>query len=76
MIKGRGGLVSLAGTSDLRVLEAKKDSGDAQAQLYFRAFAYGVAKAIGSLAAAASGRVDGIILTGGYCFFCRHDDKY
>jgi butyrate kinase len=68
MIKGKGGLVSLAGTSDLRVLEARKDSGDAQAQLHFHAFAYGVAKAIGSLAVAASGKVDAIILTGGIAF--------
>lgn len=68
MITGRGGLVSLAGTNDLRVLRERIRSGDAQADLVFRAFAYGIAKAIGALAAAASGKVDGIILTGGIAF--------
>ncbi len=68
MINGKGGLVSLAGTNDLRVLAERIKSGDAGAELHFRAFAYGVAKAIGGLAAAASGRVDAIILTGGIAF--------
>jgi butyrate kinase len=65
MITGRGGLVSLAGTNDLRVLRERIRSGDEHADLVFRAFAYGIGKAIGALAAAASGAVDGIILTGG-----------
>lgn len=68
MINGKGGLVSLQGTNDLRVLEERIRSGDELAELHFRAFAYGVAKEIGSLAAAASGRVDGVILTGGIAF--------
>jgi butyrate kinase len=68
MIKGKGGLVSLAGSSDLRILEKRMNSGDAEAELLFKAFAYGVAKAIGGLAAAASGKVDAIILTGGIAF--------
>jgi butyrate kinase len=68
MIKGSGGLVSLQGTNDLRVLEERMKSGDARAELHFRAFAYGVAKEIGSLAAAASGKVEAIILTGGIAF--------
>ena len=65
MIKGSGGLVSLEGTNDLRVLEERMQSGDARAELHYRAFAYGVAKAVGGLATAASGKVDTIILTGG-----------
>ncbi len=68
MITGRGGLVSLAGTNDLRVVKERARSGDGQAELVLRAFSYGVAKQIGALAAAASGRVDGIILTGGMAF--------
>jgi butyrate kinase len=68
MVTGRGGLVSLEGTNDLRVVEERIRQGDAMAELHYRAFAYGVAKAIGGLAAAASGRVDGIILTGGIAF--------
>jgi len=68
MIKGAGGLVSLAGTNDLRVLEERKEAGDSEAELLYRAFGYGVAKAVGSLAAAAMGKVDAIILTGGIAF--------
>jgi butyrate kinase len=68
MIKGAGGLVSLEGTSDFRVLEERMKLGDASAELHFRAFAYGVAKEIGSLATAASGQVDAIILTGGVAY--------
>lgn len=65
MITGQGGMVSLAGTNDMRVLEAKKDSGDAEAALVYDAFLYNVGKAIGALAAALGGKPDGIILTGG-----------
>jgi butyrate kinase len=68
MIKGSGGLVSLEGTSDLRVLEERMGAGDERADLHFRAFAYGLAKEIGGLAAAASGKVDAIILTGGMAY--------
>jgi butyrate kinase len=68
MINGKGGLVSLEGTNDFRILERRMGEGDARAELHFRAFAYGLAKAIGSLAAASSGKVDGIILTGGIAF--------
>jgi butyrate kinase len=68
MINGKGGLVSLEGTNDLRVVEERIESGDARAELHFRAFGYGVAKAIGALATAASGKVDAVILTGGIAF--------
>ncbi len=68
MITGRGGLVSLAGTNDLRVVQERIRSGDDHAALVLHAFAYGIAKQIGALAAAASGRVDGIILTGGMAY--------
>jgi butyrate kinase len=68
MITGRGGLVSLMETNDLRVVEERIRSGDTEADLVFRAFAWGMAKAIGALAAAASGKVDSILLTGGIAF--------
>jgi len=68
MINGKGGLVSLEGTNDLRVIDERIKSGDPMAELHHRAFAYGVAKAIGALAAAASGQVDAVILTGGIAF--------
>jgi butyrate kinase len=65
MVTGRGGFVSLAGTNDLRVVRERILAGDERVDLAFRAFAYGVGKAIGALAAAAAGTVEGIILTGG-----------
>jgi butyrate kinase len=68
MINGKGGLVSLEGSNDLRLLEQRMASGSPEASLHFRAFAYGIAKEIGSLAAAASGKVDAVILTGGIAY--------
>jgi len=65
MLTGKGGMVSLMGTNDLRVVEEAARIGDPEGNLYFRAFAYNVAKAIGALAAAACGKIDAIILTGG-----------
>lgn len=65
MITGQGGMVSLAATNDMRVLEAKRDAGDAEAVLVYEAFIYNVGKAIGSLAAASNGKLEAIILTGG-----------
>ncbi len=69
MITGQGGLVSLADTNDMRVLEKKFLEGtDQEAILVYKAFAYNMGKAIGALAAAANGKVDGIILTGGIAY--------
>jgi butyrate kinase len=68
MINGKGGLVSLEGTNDLRAIEERIKTGDPGAELHFLAFGYGIAKAIGALAAAASGKVDAVILTGGIAF--------
>jgi len=69
MITGQGGLVSLADTNDMRVLENKFLEGrDQHAILLFNAFIYNVGKAIGALAAAAHGTLDGIILTGGIAY--------
>lgn len=69
MINGQGGLVSLADTNDMRVLENKYFAGnDPEATLIYNAFIYNMGKAIGALAAAARGKVDGIILTGGIAY--------
>ena len=68
MINGQGGMVSLAATNDMRVLEKRYHEGDAEATLVYDAFIYNVGKAIGALAAAADGKVDGIILTGGIAY--------
>lgn len=65
MITGQGGLVSLAGTNDMRALAARVVEGDPESTLVYNAFIYNVGKAIGALATAADGKVDGIIITGG-----------
>lgn len=65
MLTGQGGMVSLMGTNDMREVERASRSGDSKGLLYYEAFIYNVGKYIGSLAAAAKGKVDAIILTGG-----------
>jgi butyrate kinase len=75
MISGQGGLVSLQGTNDMRVVLKRAHEGDKEADLDFRAFAYGIGKAIGALAAAAHGHVDGILLTGGIAYSQEVTDK-
>jgi len=68
MISGAGGMVSFLGTNDMRDVEKLHRAGDPEATLYYEAFIYQVGKAIGALAAAAHGKVDGIILTGGIAY--------
>lgn len=68
MISGQGGLVSFMGSNDMRVAENAFRAGDPVGTLYYRAFIYQVGKAIGALAAAARGKVDAIILTGGIAY--------
>lgn len=68
MITGQGGLVSFLGTNDMRVVEGRCHDGDPEAALYYKAFIYQVGKAIGALAAAAKGRAQAIILTGGVAY--------
>lgn len=65
LIRGNAGLRAHLGTADAREVEAMIDSGDEHAKLVYDALAYTNAKGIGSLAAAVSGKVDSIVLTGG-----------
>ena len=67
-IVGGGGLVAHLGTNDLREVERRIGEGDQKADLIFRAMAYQVAREIGSCAAALSGKVDVVVLTGGLAF--------
>ncbi|HAI21410.1 MAG TPA: butyrate kinase [Clostridiales bacterium UBA8153] len=64
-VAGRGGLVDHLGTSDAREVEARIDSGDAQARLVYEAMAYQVAKELGRAAASVGRLADALILTGG-----------
>lgn len=64
--KGRGGLIDLLGTSDMREVERRVEAGDEEARLVFDAMAYQIAKAITALVPAFGGEpVDAILLTGG-----------
>ncbi len=64
-IKGQGGLVAYLGTNDLIKVEKDIENGDKKAEEVLEAMAYQIAKEIGSLAPANSGKIDAIILTGG-----------
>nr|WP_257308806.1 butyrate kinase [Geothrix fuzhouensis] len=64
--KGRGGMIDLLGTSDMREVERRVESGDAEATLVYDAMIYQIAKAITALAPAFDGApIDAILLTGG-----------
>ncbi len=63
----QGGLQSYMGSNDVRAMVAR--AGDEpEVRLILDAMYYGVAKAIGAMAAVLRGRVDGILLTGGLCY--------
>jgi len=64
-ISGKGGLMSYLGTSDVREIEKRIDTGDKDAVYYLEGMCYQVAKEIGSMAAVLEGAVDGILITGG-----------
>jgi butyrate kinase len=64
--KGRGGLIDLLGTADLRALERRYEAGEAEVVLVMDAMAYQIAKWITSLLPAFRGQpVDQVLLTGG-----------
>ena len=62
---GKGGMVSLLGTNDLREVEKMVDDGHGQATLYMQAMAYQLSRSIASLLPTINGKADGIVLTGG-----------
>ncbi len=64
--KGRGGMIDLVGTADMRAVERRAEAGDVPASLALEAMAYRIAKEIASLWPAFDGEpVDRILLTGG-----------
>lgn len=68
MVRGKGGMMSLLGTQDTREIEERIAHGDEEAREAYQAMAYQVAKGIGQMAVAMSGKVDRIILTGGTAY--------
>lgn len=65
IVSRKAGLYSYIGTTDLKEVEKRIDEGDEEANLYYEAMAYQVAKEIGALSTVVNGKVEGIILTGG-----------
>jgi butyrate kinase len=66
LIKGRGGLIDLLGTADLRILEQRYREGDAEVIEVLDAMAYQISKWIASMLPAFDGeKVHRILLTGG-----------
>jgi len=65
MVMGNGGLVAYLGTNSLPEVERRIASGGEQAKETFQAMAYQIAKEIGAMATVLSGRLDGVVLTGG-----------
>ena len=62
---GGGGLVAYLGTSDVQEVERRIDAGDKDADFYFDAMIYQIAKDIGAFATVLKGQVDAILLIGG-----------
>lgn len=60
-----GGIFSYLGTKDFKEVLRRKQAGDETARLVLTAMIYQISKEIGAMAAALSGMVDAILLTGG-----------
>ena len=69
MCSRAGGFVSLFGTSNADIIHERVREGDAKACLYWRGMIYNICREIGAMACVLSGRVDGILLTGGLVRF-------
>ena len=67
-LMGQGGMIAYLETSDMQVIKKKVTAGDKNAEKYYQAMAYQVAKEIGLSATVLKGKVDGIVLTGGLAF--------
>ena len=65
MLIGEGGMFAYLGHKDAQLLEKMAREGDEEAGLIHAAMAYQVSKEIGAMAAALSGILDGILITGG-----------
>lgn len=67
-VSSKGGLVALLGTNSVIHVMERIAAGDERARKVMDAMCYNISKQIGAMAAALSGRVDGILLTGGIAF--------
>jgi len=69
MIVGKGGIVQLLGTQDMRKVEDMVTAGDGKAIAAVRAMAYQTARSIAAMLAPLEGKVDLVVYTGGLCRF-------
>ncbi|MCQ2405799.1 MAG: butyrate kinase [Oscillospiraceae bacterium] len=69
MCSRAGGFVSFFGTSDANVIHKMVDDGDEKAKLVWDTMIYQICKQIGAMAVVLEGKVDGILLTGGFMRF-------
>lgn len=69
MCSRSGGFVSYFGTSDADVVHKMVDEKDEKAVLVWNAMIYQICKQIGAMSAVLKGKVDGILLTGGFMRF-------
>lgn len=68
LLDRESGLSAYLGTNDFEEIERRMDAGDEKARQIFDAFAYQMAKDIGSMAPVVNGKVDRIVLTGGIAY--------
>ena len=66
MCSRAGGFVSFFGTADSDAIHKRVDEGDEAATLVWNAMIYNICKLVGEMSAVSKGRVDGILLTGGW----------
>ncbi len=64
-ISSKCGLVAYLGTNSVKEVRERVEAGDERARKVLEAMCYNITKQIGAMAAALSGRVDNIVLTGG-----------
>jgi butyrate kinase len=67
VLVGKGGMVSLVGSNDMRDIMTKASS-DPQVNLAVEAMIYQIAKEIGAMATVLHGHVDQILITGGLAY--------
>lgn len=68
VLTSRCGLIAYLGTNDGREVDARIEAGDKEAELVYRGMAYQIAKEVGAMAAVLDGKVDAILLTGGFAY--------
>lgn len=67
-VSSKGGLVAYLGTNSVMQVMERIGRGDERARKVLEAMCYNISKQIGAMAAALSGRVDAILLTGGIAY--------